>query len=141
MFRVRDIELLVLQGQQKRQTAPQLCVMGLGFYQQHEKQTLDQRCVRGGDVVQPPFGHFFFHWLGVTRASDPPVTRGHRLSFFLSFFLSFVLCQNTLEILPRKGGWLAAPHQKKIVKKRVFASEVLVHRSQWPKHDIAQPRP
>ena len=40
---------------------------------------------QGGYVVLPPFVHFFFQWLGVTRASDPHVPCGHRLSRCLTF--------------------------------------------------------
>ena len=62
-------------------------------------------------LLLPPFGHFFLLWLGVTRASDPPVPCGHRLSF-RSAVLAF-------SMLIRKGmvSYDAAP--KKIAE-RVF---------------------
>ena len=36
--------------------------------------------VRWGGGGLPPLGRFFFQWLGVTRASDPTVPCGHRLT-------------------------------------------------------------
>ena len=42
-------------------------------------------------------GNFFFQWLGVTRASDPPVPCGRRLSFFHAVLSS-------LDVNAKKGG-------------------------------------
>ena len=48
------------------------------------KLNTDQCYGRGVVMVFYPvlatFGHIIFQWLGVTRASDPPVACGHRLS-------------------------------------------------------------
>ena len=41
-----------------------------------------------GGVDYPFLGMFFVsQWLGVTRASDPPVPCGHRLSFVRAVFI------------------------------------------------------
>ena len=62
------------------------------------------------------FWALFFQWLDVTRASDPPVPCGHRLSKYCL----------TFSILMRKGtASFAAPQQKNA--EHVFVSEVQSH--------------
>ena len=61
----------------------------------------------GGGSLLSLLGNLFFQWLGVTRASNPPVTCGH----IVTGFLSFVLFQHS-RYLDQKG-CLATLLQKK----------------------------
>ena len=78
--------------------------------------------LRQGDYAALPlFWALLFQWLGVTRASDPPVPCGHRdLPCSLRSQTFFRAVQFTLSILTRK--WMAsyAAGKQKHHPERVF---------------------
>ena len=70
------------------------------------------------DDQRGPFLSLFLLWLGVTRASEPPVPCGDKLS-----------CCLTFSMLIRKG-MVSCAATTKIVE-RVLASEVQSHSREW----------
>ena len=62
-----------------------------------------------GRAFYPHWALFFQKLVDVTRASDPPVSCGDRLSFFRALF-------NILDIKQQKG-WFSTLHKRKIAER------------------------